>query len=131
MLWLTGGTPFSTNLTGSNAVNIYFTAAALELGMVTGGFFTTNQSDFLSNISGGNFQYYVQDAAGTFFYNGQSYKTLTQYDAAKSVTLSTVAQNGGQVMQMVVVPEPSGIVIAGVGAAMAGWVTARRARRTR
>jgi len=131
VLWLTGGTPFTTSLTGANTVSIYLTAAAAELGTLTGGFFTTNASDFLSMISGANFQYFVQSNSGSTSYNGATYQTLSQYDAGKSVTISTVAANGGQVMQMVVVPEPAGIVIAGVGVALAGWAAARRARRGR
>ena len=46
------------------------------------------------------------------------YQTLAQYDAAKSVTISTIAATGGQVMQMVVVPEPSAVaILAGAGIA--------------
>ena len=131
VLWLTGGTPFVSSLSSANAVSIYLTPSLVASGTVTGGFFTSSTSDFLANISGGSFQYFVQDAAGTYSYNGQTYMTLSQYDSSKSVTLSTVAQNGGQVMQMVVVPEPAGIVIAGVGAALAGLAAVRRSRRGR
>lgn len=128
VLSLTGGTPFTSALTSANTVNIYFTQAAVELGTLTGGFFTSNQTDFLSNIFGAKFNYYVQAAGGSFTYNGQAYKTLADYDAAKTVTLSTVAQNGGQVMQMVVVPEPGALAIAGVGVILTGWQLARRRR---
>ena len=131
VLWLTGGTPFVSSLSSANAVSIYLTPSLVASGTVTGGFFTSSTSDFLANMSGGSFQYFVQDASGTYSYNGQTYMTLSQYDSSKSVTLSTVAQNGGQVMQMVVVPEPTGIVIAGVGAALAGLAAARRSRRGR
>ncbi|MEI6239687.1 MAG: autotransporter-associated beta strand repeat-containing protein [Planctomycetia bacterium] len=129
LLSLTGGTPFTTALTSANTVNIYFTQSAVELGTLTGGFFTSLQSDFLNSISSATFQYFVQDAAGSTLYNGSAYKTLAQYDSAKTVTVSTVAANGGQVMQMVVVPEPGAIALAGVGIALAGWTLRGRRRR--
>ena len=118
VLTLDGGSPFASSLSSGNAVNIYFTPAAAELGTLTGGFFTSNATDFTSSISGATFNYYVQSNSGTVSYNGQTYQTLAQYDAAKSVTISTVAAIGGQVMQMVVVPEPSAVaILAGVGIA--------------
>ena len=118
VLTLDGGSPFASSLSSGNAVNIYFTPAAAELGTLTGGFFTSNATDFTSSISGATFNYYVQSNSGTVSYNGQTYQTLAQYDAAKSVTISTVAAIGGQVMQMVVVPEPSAIaILAGAGIA--------------
>jgi autotransporter-associated beta strand protein/T5SS/PEP-CTERM-associated repeat protein len=126
LLWLTGGTPFTTSLTSANTVSLYLTPAAAEAGTVTGGFFTAGQVDFLTSIQGAAFSYFVQDPNGTFPYGGQNYKTLAQYDPAKSVTISTVAANGGQVMQMVVVPEPGALVLAGVGMAIAAWMARRR-----
>lgn len=126
VLWLTGGAPFATSLTSANVVNLYLTPAAAEAGTLTGGFFTAGQSDFLASIQGASFSYFVQDPSGTFTYGGQNYKTLLQYDPAKSVTISTVAANGGQVMQMVVVPEPGAMVLAGVGTVLAAWMARRR-----
>ena len=118
VLKLTGGSPFASSLTSGNTVNIYFTPAAAELGTLTGGFFTSNAADFASSITGATFNYYVQSNSGTFSYNGQTYQTLVEYDAAKSVTISTVAATGGQVMQMVVVPEPASVaILAGAGLA--------------
>lgn len=126
VLWLTGGTPFTQSLTSANAVSLYLTPAAADAGTVTGGFFTAGQVDFLTGIQGAAFSYFVQDPAGTFSYGGQTYKTLSQYDPAKSVTISTVAANGGQVMQLVVVPEPGAVVLAGMGAAVGVWMVRRR-----
>ena len=128
ILKLTGGSPFASSLSSGNAVNIYFTPAAAELGTLTGGFFTSNAADFASSITGATFNYYVQSNSGTFSYNGQNYQTLAQYDAGKSVTISTVAATGGQVMQMVVVPEPaSAAILAGVGMAVVLLRSRRRA----
>jgi fibronectin-binding autotransporter adhesin len=129
LFWLTGGTPFTTALSGSNTVSIYMTPAAAELGTLTGGFYTNNAVDFLANINSASFQYYVADANGSVTYNGQTYTTLTEYDSSKSVTISTVGANGGQVMQMVVVPEPGALAIVATGALAAGWTTLRRIRR--
>ncbi len=128
LLKLTGGTAFLSSLSSANAVNVYFSQSAVGLGTLTGGFFTNTASDFLSSISGATFNYFVEDVGGSVLYNGLSYQTLAQYDASKSVTVSTVAANGGQVMQMqmVVVPEPSAIVITGIGVAIAALSAHRR-----
>jgi autotransporter-associated beta strand protein len=128
LLWLTGGTPFASSLSAANSVNVYFTRTALDLGTLTGGFSTANRGDFIASISGGSFQYFVQDAAGSVIYNGLSYKTLSNYDAALRVLISTVDGNGGRVMQLAVVPEPGSLALAGIGAAIAAWTVARRRR---
>ena len=130
MLWLTSGTPFTSSLTAANTVSIYLTPAAAAIGTLTGGFFTTNVSDFAANIADGSFQYFVQDAQGTFSYNGQNYVTLAEYDPAMSVTISTVSQNGGQVMQMVVVPEPGTLGLLGLAGLVAGIARWRNRRAT-
>lgn len=131
VLWLTGGTPFASSLTSANTVSLYLTPAVAESNEVTGGFFTTNAFDFAPSIMGASYQLFVQDAAGTFTYNGLTYKTLAQYDPAKSFSVATVAANGGRVMQLVVVPEPAGILLAGLGGIGAAWCSWRRARRGR
>jgi len=128
VLWLTGGTPFTSVLSGSNTVNVYFTQAAVELGTLTGGFFTSNTGDFLASVGAATFQFFVQDVNGSTVYNNSNYKTLAQYDPSKTVTISTVAENGGQVMQMVVVPEPGALLLAGMGVVLAAWTARRRAR---
>jgi fibronectin-binding autotransporter adhesin len=128
VLWLTSGTPFTSSLTAANTVSIYLTPSAAAIGTLTGGFFTTNASDFAANIADGSFQYFVQDAQGTFSYNGQNYVTLAEYDPAMSVTISTVSQNNGQVMQMVVVPEPGTLGLLGLAGLVAGIAQWRNRR---
>ncbi len=127
LLWLTESTPFTGSLTVANTVSIYLTQSAASLSELTGGFFTVAAGDFFPSIASATFQYFVQDASGTFSYNGQAYKTLAQYDPSKSVSILTVAANSGQVMQLVVVPEPEAFVLAGVGIAAAAWACRRRA----
>ena len=72
----------------------------------------------------------MQDAQGTFSYNGQNYVTLAEYDPAMSVTISTVSQNGGQVMPMVVVPEPGTLGLLGLAGLIAGIARWRNRRVT-
>jgi fibronectin-binding autotransporter adhesin len=131
VLSLTGGTPFLSSLTSANAVDIYLAAAVVDLGTLTGGFFTADAGDFLTNIAGGNFRYFVQSNSGTYSYNGLSYQTLNQYDASKTVSVSTVAANGGQVTQFVIVPEPATIICAAIGISLAAWSGWKRRRSTR
>jgi fibronectin-binding autotransporter adhesin len=128
VLWLTSGTPFTSSLTAANTVSIYLTPSAAAIGTLTGGFFTTNALDFAADIADGSFQYFVQDAQGTFSYNGQNYVMLAEYDPAMSVTISTVSQNDGQVMQMVVVPEPGTLGLLGLAGLVAGIARWRNRR---
>ncbi|NBZ96998.1 MAG: PEP-CTERM sorting domain-containing protein, partial [Proteobacteria bacterium] len=80
--------------------------------------------------SWGQVRYFVQDALGSFTYNGQQYKTLAEYNPSKSMLVSTVGLNGGQVMQLVAVPEPGTLMLAGVGVAAAAWgLRLRRGRQ--
>jgi len=124
-----GSTPFVTSLTSVNEVDVYLTQSAVAIGTLTGGFFTNTQVDFLASVSNANYRYFVQSISGSYSYNGQSYQTLAQYDASKSVTVSTIAAGSGQVTQFVItVPEPSTLVALGAGAgSIMLWRRRRRA----
>jgi autotransporter-associated beta strand protein len=107
-------TPFIASLASINAVNIYFNVATFEEGQFyTGAFFTDVQADFLNEIVGATFNYYVADAAGTIEYNGVNYAALGE---GLALEVSTVNASGsdfaggtvnGQITQFEVVPEPS------------------------
>ncbi len=147
VLHLTSTSPFTSTLNSSNAVNIYFQVASLAAGdTFQGGFFTDAtlaQSNLLTNVSAGSFNYFVQgNGSGSNVYNGFNYYTLAEYlglvPSITGVTMSTqtVASanfgtgtvTNGQVVEFVVVPEPDTIVFAGIGIAMAGWSIWKRRR---
>jgi len=135
LLQLTSATPFVASLTSSNAVNIYFNDPAFAAGRnYTGGFFTDTQADFLSEIAGATFNYFVADASGTNSYNGVNYRAM---DASFDVNLSTISQTAdfaggtvnGQIAQFEVVPEPSTYALLALSAAGLGGYVLRRRRK--
>lgn len=94
-------------------------------------------------MSAGQFNYFVQgNGSGSNPYNGVNYYTLAEYlglvPSITGVTMSTqtVASanfatgtvTNGQVVELVIVPEPDTIIFAGIGIAMAGWSIWKRRR---
>jgi autotransporter-associated beta strand protein len=142
VLRLTGGSsPFTTALGLGNSIDVYLGVTSLSLGdMFQGGFFTDASASFLSSIQNAAFTYYVLgNGAGTAkTYNGQGYYLLDTsfWPSFDTVTVSTVSVasanfadgtvGNGQVMQLVVVPEPGAIGLAIMGAALAAAVFRRR-----
>ena len=140
--------PFTSTLNSSNAVNIYFQVASLAAGdTFQGGFFTDAtlaQSNLLTNVSAGSFNYFVQgNGSGSNVYNGVHYYTFAEYlglvPSITGVTMSTqtVASadfgtvppvTNGQVVELVIVPEPDTIIFAGIGIGMAAWSIWKRRR---
>ncbi len=133
-------TPFTTTLGASNAIDVYLGVTSLSLNdTFQGGFFTDASSNFLSSIQNAAFTYYVLgNGAGTAkTYNGQGYYLLDTnfWPSFESVTVSTVSVasanfadgtvTNGQVMQLVVVPEPAAIGLAVLGVALAAVVRRR------
>ena len=127
-------TPFTTTLGASNAIDVYLGVTSLSLGdTFQGAFFTDASASFLSSIQNAAFTYYVLgNGAGTAkTYNGQGYYLLDTsfWPTFESVTVSTVSVasanfadgtvTNGQVMQLVVVPEPAAIGLALLGMALA------------
>ena len=83
VLHLTSASPFTSTLNSSNAVNIYFQVASLAVGDTFQGRFFTDatqaQSNLLSNVSAGSFNYFVQgDGSGTSVYNDVHYYTFAE-----------------------------------------------------
>jgi hypothetical protein len=143
---LTGPAPFASSLTSANVIDVYFGAGFAENNTYLGGFFTdataASFGGFQSSVNGATYNYYVLDAAGATSYLGNTYRTLAQWNAANSLDLSVQRSvttvnsadftggtvTNGQVMQFVVVPEPSTLALAGLGVAAAGIAAWRRRR---
>ena len=147
VLHLTSASPFTSQLNSSNAVNIYFQVASLAAGdTFQGGFFTDAtlaQSNLLSNVSAGSFNYFVQgNGSGSNPYNGVNYYTLEEYlglvpsitgvtrstQTVASANFATGTVTNGQVVELVIVPEPDTIIFAGIGIGMAAWSIWKRRR---
>lgn len=137
VLRLTAGTPITSAMTASNAINVYLGVTSLALNdTFQGGFFTDASASFLSSIQNAAFTYYVLgNGAGTAkTYNGQGYYLLDTafWPAFEEVLVSTVSVasanfadgtvTNGQVMQLVVVPEPGAIGLALLGVVLAAAV---------
>ncbi len=119
--------PFTELLTADNVINIYFNVDVFKAGQVyTGGFFTDAQIEFLEQISGASYNYYVKDAAGEFVYNDEKYASL---DEPWDIELSTITQSAdfadgeveGRVMKLEVVPEPSTYALLMLGVVALGF----------
>jgi autotransporter-associated beta strand protein len=129
-------TPFTTSLTGTNVIDVYFDVTTLGNGdTFRGGFYTDLGADFLASIADATYAYWVR-GSGTGndrSFNGQGYFSLANFDPGLSVTLSTVAEAAnfgdgtinGQVSQFVIVPEPGTMLLCGI-AAVAGLALTRR-----
>ena len=147
VLHLTSASPFTSQLNSSNAVNIYFQVASLAAGdTFQGGFFTDAtlaQSNLLSNVSAGSFNYFVQgNGSGSNPYNGVNYYTLEEYlglvpsitgvtrssQTVASANFATGTVTNGQVVELVIVPEPDTMIFAGIGIGMAAWSIWKRRR---
>jgi hypothetical protein len=137
VLRLTAGTPITSAMTTSNAINVYLGVTSLALNdTFQGGIFTDASTDFLSSIQNAAYIYYVLgNGAGTATtYNGQGYYLLDTsfWPAFEEVLVSTVSVpsanfaggtvTDGRVMQLVVVPEPAALGLAILGAALAAAV---------
>lgn len=139
VLRLTGADPFqSTPLDGDNTVGIYFDMATIGVGdTFRGGFYTDRDSDFLSDISGADFQYFIfGDGGGSVAFEGKNYYPLADYLGVLPFNVRTVPAPGGfasgdYVMQFTGVPEPASLVLALVAFVLlaAGGRRSRRAQR--
>lgn len=123
--------PFLGTATAGNVLDIYFAAADTTY---LGGIFTDKSADFGSLFAGATFNYFVRDAAGSTTYEGLNYSPLPFGDVTRSTVLVASAAfadgtvTNGYTMQFVVVPEPGGLLLAGLGIA-GGWMLRRRTSR--
>lgn len=142
VLRLTDASPFTTSLTGSNVINVYFDVDSIATGNVfEGGFFTgLSAGNLLTAVQDATFQYWIKDNAGGTAFNGVNYKSLSSMPGITGVTLTTISREAdfgsgpvsGSVTQFIIVPEPGTLAIAGIGVGIAGWMNRnrRRPRRT-
>jgi autotransporter-associated beta strand protein len=121
--------PLVGTATSDNVFNIYFAESGQTY---VGGIFTDLDSSFESLLTNATFNYFVRDAAGSFNYGGFSYAALPFGDVTRSTVqvgsanFAGGAGTNGYAMQFVIVPEPGGIALAGLGLAAAAWVLRRR-----
>jgi len=121
VLRLTNATPFTASLDSSNTIALYLGVGSINNSDVfTGGFYTDENSDFLSSISSATFQYFLADAGGSETYNGNNY---TEYTGPLGFTVATFSQTAdfgsgnvtGYTSQFTVVPEPSAVLLGALG----------------
>jgi autotransporter-associated beta strand protein len=134
----TGSSPFTTNLTGSNAIGVYFDVGSLTQGdTFRGGFFTDLGSDFRSSVIDATYAYWVTGSGvGQTTYESKTYVPLSSVYPSLGVAVTTVSDTAsfsggspvtGQVMQFtVVVPEPGALALAALGLGLAGYALRRR-----
>jgi fibronectin-binding autotransporter adhesin len=150
VLRLTDTTPFLSNLSSGNTVDVLFALSGgspLVQGDYLGGFFVDNALfDLSAALANGQFRYWVVGEYGSAgdrqVFNvgangaGVTYSLLAAYDssltASYTVTPQTVDFGSGNVTgavtQFVVVPEPASLGVAAIGIGLAGWARFRRRR---
>jgi len=130
VLHLTSGTPFTSDLTDANVVNVYLDAPLEYGGTFYGGFFAA--IDILNSVKNATFNYFGPSSlpgVDQVTYNGKTYQRLNS--SLVTVTTTQVGSanfadgtvTNGFTTSFIVVPEPSTAVLAlcGMGLVAALW----------
>jgi fibronectin-binding autotransporter adhesin len=139
VLRLTAGSPFTASLSGANVVDVYFDVTSIaQNDTFRGGFYVDAGGVFIGSVGNATYQYWVKgNGTGTDqTFNGQGYFSLANFDAALTITKSTVADTAnfgsgtvnGSVTQFVVVPEPATLGLMALGSVMGGFSLWKRRR---
>jgi len=84
--------PFSgLDFTSDTEIDIFFNTALSAGDVLRGGFFTDREQDFLSQITGAEFNFFEQDPSGSVVYRGQTFKPF----ATSMTTVMETADFGG------------------------------------
>ncbi len=123
------GAPFLDEFSSLNTIQVFLAVAEVFLNdEFQGGFFTDRLADFLPQVQGASFEFFVLgDGLGTHAYGGQSYYTLQEFNTLNSsslaFSLSTLAVSGanfadgitdGRILNFTAVPEPSALGLGGM-----------------
>ena len=135
---LTAGSPFLSNLSAGNVVDVYLNVGSIAVNdTYEGGFFTTlSANDLLTALSGATFNFFGKATGGSVTFNGESYNPLTSFAGITGANVSTTSVTAnfgagpvsGSGMQFAIVPEPSSLALAGLGVALAGYAAWKRRR---
>lgn len=137
------GAPFASGtFSAGNVIDVYFNIDSITSGQVyEGGFFTELAAQSLLTALDGKatFAYWGKTSgAGTRTFDGVAYVDLLTIPGVTGVTMQAAAVTkdfggsignvSGSVTQFVIVPEPSTVIVAGIGIVVAGWSLRKRRR---
>jgi fibronectin-binding autotransporter adhesin len=153
VLRITGATPFTGgDMTASNVIDVYLNVSDLLNGDVfNGGFFTDTNGNFLTTVSGADYNFFVDyDGGGSVVFEGENYYSLLDFATAVDATITldvstlqigTANFPGGDVsngwvtqfsvtrIENNVVPEPATVVLWSLlGLGLVGYSVHRRRR---